>query len=316
MEVVISTSKLNSYGSRVLTEGIDIEQYMKNPIVLWMHNRPYGNRKDEPLPIGKMTDLRKEDDKLIGNIEFDQKDEFARKIEGKYNDGILSMVSAGLDVVELSDEKSTLVEGQTRMTIVKSRLREVSCVDIGANDECLKLYWNNADIEMAESLDRVIPMLEKDLKTNKIELKMKKVLVTLGLEEQANEQEIINAVKELQVKAQKADELEEKFAKMAQKRIALMVENAVKEGKIQADKREVFVKIGQTSGEEVLKETLAAMVQVPDVSASLKQGGSGDTDGELDEKMWDKLDKEGKLLDLKRQDPEKFEKLFEKKFKK
>ena len=45
MEVVISTSKLNSYGSRVLTEGIDTKQYKKNHIVLWMHNRPWETEK-------------------------------------------------------------------------------------------------------------------------------------------------------------------------------------------------------------------------------------------------------------------------------
>ena len=39
-EVIISTSAINSYGSRVLTAGINLKQYKKNPIVLFMHNRP------------------------------------------------------------------------------------------------------------------------------------------------------------------------------------------------------------------------------------------------------------------------------------
>ena len=38
-EAVISTSALNAYGTRILTEGLDIEQYKKNPIVLYMHRR-------------------------------------------------------------------------------------------------------------------------------------------------------------------------------------------------------------------------------------------------------------------------------------
>lgn len=315
MEVVISTSNLNSYGSRVLTEGIDIEQYMKNPIVLWMHNRPYGDSKDEPLPIGKMTNLRKEDDKLIGNIEFDQKDDFARKIESKYDDGILSMVSAGLDVLELSDDKSTLVEGQTRMTITKSRLREVSCVDIGANDDCLKLYYNNTDVQMQDELDRVIPMLNMKENKNKEKSinKMKEVMLTLGLKQEAEEKEAVQAIKELQAKAEKADGLEKEFAKMKEERVKEMVEKAVKEGKIQADKREVFVSIGKTNGEEVLKETLEAMVSVPDVKKSLKKESTNESI-EISAKMWDKLDKEGGLMELKRQDKETFDKLFEKKF--
>ena len=43
-EAVISTSALNAYGTRILTEGLDIEQYKKNPIVLYMHRR--GSRED------------------------------------------------------------------------------------------------------------------------------------------------------------------------------------------------------------------------------------------------------------------------------
>ncbi len=32
-EFVVSTEAVNSYGSRIITDGIDTEQYMKNPIV-------------------------------------------------------------------------------------------------------------------------------------------------------------------------------------------------------------------------------------------------------------------------------------------
>ena len=39
MKVVISNSSVNSYGGRVLTTGIDITQYQKNPILLYMHMR-------------------------------------------------------------------------------------------------------------------------------------------------------------------------------------------------------------------------------------------------------------------------------------
>ena len=143
MEVVISTSKVNSYGSRVMTSGIDVKQYKRNPIVLWMHSRPYGMSENEPLPIGKMTNLRVEEDRLIGTIEFDENDEFAKKIKSKYESGILNMVSAGLEVVELSDDPNLILPGQKRMTIKKSKLREVSCVDIGANDDSLRLYYGD-----------------------------------------------------------------------------------------------------------------------------------------------------------------------------
>ena len=50
-EVIISTEAVNSYGSRVLTAGIDLSQYERNPVLLWMHRRSW-----EPvaMPIGKV----------------------------------------------------------------------------------------------------------------------------------------------------------------------------------------------------------------------------------------------------------------------
>lgn len=88
-EVVISNSRLNSYGFRVLTEGIDTTQYARNPILLWMHNRPFRGTTDEVLPIGKVENLRIDGDNLIGTPVFDEKDEFAQKIKAKWESGIL-----------------------------------------------------------------------------------------------------------------------------------------------------------------------------------------------------------------------------------
>ena len=58
-EVIISNSSLNSYGFRVLTEGIDTAQFERNPILLWMHNRPMRGTTDEVLPLGRVENLRR-----------------------------------------------------------------------------------------------------------------------------------------------------------------------------------------------------------------------------------------------------------------
>lgn len=50
--VRISNDSLNSYGSRVLTSGMSVEQYCRNPVLLYMHQR--GN------VIGYVKDLRVE----------------------------------------------------------------------------------------------------------------------------------------------------------------------------------------------------------------------------------------------------------------
>lgn len=102
-EVVISTSVVNSYGCRVLTEGIDLRQYRRNPVLLWMHRRSFDR---DAMPIGRIENLRVDGDRLIGTPVFDQKDEFAKKIEGKWEDGFLRMASAGIEVVEVSNAPS------------------------------------------------------------------------------------------------------------------------------------------------------------------------------------------------------------------
>ena len=61
-EVIISTEAVNSYGTRVLTDGIDPSQFERNPVLLWMHRRSW-----EPgaMPIGRIENLRKEGDKNV-----------------------------------------------------------------------------------------------------------------------------------------------------------------------------------------------------------------------------------------------------------
>ena len=311
MEVVISTSKVNSYGSRVMTSGIDVKQYKRNPIVLWMHSRPYGMSENEPLPIGKMTNLRVEEDRLIGTIEFDENDEFAKKIKSKYESGILNMVSAGLEVVELSDDPNLILPGQKRMTIKKSKLREVSCVDIGANDDSLRLYYGDKINENAEGIDSIVPLLS-DYKNNKKDKEMNEVAKQLNLADKASERDILDAVIKLK---QENEELKKQREDEKEKRINAMLDEAIKDKRLSKEQRETFALIGKTNGEEVLKNALASLkpaAEIPQINDLLKKEKKEDM--ELSVEMWDKMDREGTLLSLKQNDREKYDALFKLKF--
>lgn len=323
MKVVISNQSLNSYGSRIMTAGIDIKQYEKNPIVLWMHIRPVIGSKEEPLPIGRMENIRVEGENLVGDIVFDEKDDFARKIKGKYEDGFLNMVSAGLDIVELSEDEQYLLPGQTRMTVVKSKLREVSCVDIGANDDSLvdtTLYYKEQVIDMNknEQANEVIPLLKNRLDNNNKKVKkMNEILKALNLKEGATEEMAVKAINSLKEKAARGEEVEKLFNQEKEKRIELMVSKAVEEKKIDADKKDQFINIGKTSGEEALAMCLSQMQPrvLEDVQQAIEDK-KAKIKIELTAEMWDKLDKEGKLYDLKKNDSQTYEKLFEAKFRK
>lgn len=305
IEVVISTEAINSYGSRVLTGGINLKQYKKNPIVLFMHNRPWRGTMDECLPIGKMQNLRVEEGKLLGEIHFDENDEFAKKIESKFEGGFLNMVSAGLDIVELSDENSLLLPGQTRMTIKKSKLREVSVVDIGSNDEALRLYSNNEIMELSADGGCDIALLKVDDDSiNKDEKQMKELLLKLGLAETATQEEALAKLKEIELKAQSADEMAGQILKDKEARIVALVDGAVKDEKITADKKELFLSIGRNSGVEALEATFGAMQ--PAVRPTDIIGGKGSeavgSSATFANMSWAELDKAEKLAELKEKD--------------
>ncbi len=257
-EVVISNSKLNSYGFRVLTEGIDTTQYARNPILLWMHNRPFRGTTDEVLPIGRMENLRIDGDNLIGTPIFDEKDEFAQRIAAKWDAGILKMASAGLEVIELSDDPSMLVQGQRRSTVTKSKLTEVSIVDIGANDDALALYKDGKTITLSAGDSQELDFM--NINTNpKTKAQMKKIALQLGLPENTTEQEIAVAIAQLQKDASETVQLRKNAEQAAEKAIKTAVDEAIKLRKITADKKDHFVAIGKKVGLESLNETLQLM---------------------------------------------------------
>ena len=247
-KVVISTPSLNSYGTRVLTSGIDIEQYKKNPILLYMHRR--GERDD--APSGRVEDVHIEGDKLVGSLVFDEKDDFARKVAQKWADGFLRMVSAGLTIIELSDDPAVLLPGQRRMTITKSKLDEVSVVDIGANDDALALY--NAEggrITLAQGDDLSLPLLQTTPTPNTSQSMNEKIVLALGLSKEATEEQVLGAIAQMKEKSEASD-------KLTLSLVTAQVDEAIRQGRISAEARETYLQIGLTLGCDQLAIALSA----------------------------------------------------------
>ena len=271
-KVVISNSRVNSYGSRVLTEGIDLTQYKRNPILLWMHNRPWRGTKDEVLPLGRVEDILVDGDNLVGTVVFDETDEFSRSIKAKWDAGTLKMVSAGLDVVEMSDSAEYILPGQRRATVTKSKLVEVSIVDLGANDDALALYKDGKMINLSEGNEHFIPELVSNLN---IDNNMKTIALKLGLLEGATEQEILQKISELQGAASKVGELELAVQEQKNNAIVLAVDAAIQAKKITADKKEHFVSLGKTAGVELLNQTLDSIQPASKPTDFIGSGGDG-----------------------------------------
>ncbi len=256
-EVIISNSRLNSYGFRVLTDGIDTAQFERNPILLWMHSRPVLGTTDEVLPLGRVENLRRDGDNLIGTPVFDETDEFARRIKAKWDAGILKMVSAGLDVLEQSNDPEVLLPGQRYSTVTRSKLREVSIVDLGANDDALALYDQGKMICLTDGTD--VPNFLKPINNTLNNNTMKKIALKLGIAETATETEVLGKIAELQTQAAEAADMRLKMEKQTEQAIAAAVETAVKLRKITADKKNHFIELGKKAGLAALTETLELM---------------------------------------------------------
>ena len=253
-EVIISTSRINCYGSRVLTSGIDLSQYQKNPILLWMHRRSYDGSS---MPIGRIENLRLDGDSLIGTPVFDEQDEFAKKIAQKWEKGFLRMASAGIEILEYSSAPEHLMQGQTRPTITRCKLEEVSIVDIGGNDDALQLYHGGKLLQLAKGEDcEHLPLLglstpQKE-QPQKPHTMNKEILQLLGLPDTATESEALGALRLLKEKADKTEAL-------TLASITAVVDTAVADKRITADQKEHFIGLGKMTGVESLSATLALM---------------------------------------------------------
>ena len=268
-EVIISTEAVNSYGTRVLTSGIDLEQFKRNPVLLWMHRRAFDG---ESMPIGKIDNLRVEDGKLIGTPVFDQNDEFARKIESKWDSGFLRMASAALEPIEVNPDPALALEGQTRATVTRCKLIEVSIVDIGGNDEALQLCGaDGKQLKLAAGEDApALPLLKlnepeptpenepgegEEIDTNNKQSKTamnKDQLILLGLPEDASEEQATAALQLMKTKADSAETLQ--LAAVTQ-----CVDQAIADKKILGGQRDHYIKLGKAAGVEMLADTFKAM---------------------------------------------------------
>lgn len=269
--VRISNDSLNSYGFRVLTSGMDVAQYSRNPVLLYMHER--GN------VVGYVKDLKVENNEVTGELMFDCASELSQRCKKQFEFGSLRMVSAGLDILETSEDASVLVQGQTRPTITKSKLFEVSVADVGANDDALVLHKDGKQITLGRDGDCDLPLLNNNNKQKKTEeMDNKTIALQLGLPETATEAEISAKITELNaVKEQNASLMKEKD-KLTLESITNLVTHAIADKRLEEKDKDQFVELGKKIGAEELEKTLKAMHPAVKLSSVIGHQGGTPTD--------------------------------------
>jgi len=126
---IITTPNIDRSCDIVVTSGLNTDNYMKNPVVLWMHD-------DTQLPIGKCVSLYKSSDGIIATVQFADFDtpavgEKAAGIFSLIKQGILNAVSIGFQPLE------NIFNEFGGQTITSAELVEFSIVNVPCNSDCL-----------------------------------------------------------------------------------------------------------------------------------------------------------------------------------
>lgn len=297
---ILHDESLNSYGFWMLTSGADLNQFKKNPIMLFNHNQAWRGVQDEILPIGHWENIRIEEDKILADPKFDS-DEFSQKIARKVDEGTLRMASMGIRVIEESEDPQYLKPGQRFATVLKWKVREASIVDIGSNNNALALYDDKGKLIELSLNDGDIPLKEVQIQND---TEMKEVAKLLKLSEKSTEQEMASAIQSIldenvtlkndlktEMDAKEAlqnklngIELKEKENRKSQAKA--LITKAIKDGRIDEDEKKTTESFWLRNFEADFEDTKAQLERLPKRKSfsDLFQGQS--------EGVWEKRQKE------------------------
>ena len=301
--VRLTNDSLNSYGTRVLTDGLDIEQYNRNPVLLWMHQRGQ--------VIGTLTDIQKEHGEITAQLNFDEASELSQRCKKQWEFGSLRMVSVGIDILEWSNDPNLAVEGQTMATITKSKLTEVSVVDIGANDDAIRLNYQGQQLNLSAGGACPLPSLynqsNQPQSTYPTEMDTKVLALKLGLPEGADETAIYAKIDEIKATSAEVETLRAEKEAVIQREVEALVDGAVAEKKIELKMRDHFIELGKSLGAESLRTTLQAMSPREKLSATLNSSGQA-----VQPKTYAKLSDvpSEELMQLRESDPDHYKQLY------
>ena len=252
---------------RVLTEGVDITQYERNPILLYMHNRGKA--------IGLIKDIKRENGEITGEPVFDEATELSCQCKKQWDFGSLRMVSIGFEIIETSEAPELIVPGQRYATVTKARLIEVSLVDIGANNDAIRLHKNGQLITLGDGGECPIPLLNHK-PTNNPQMDIKTLALQLGLPETADEAAVNAKLAELKGSKEESDKMRAENEQLKLAQITAAVDAAVAAKKIPADKKQHFIDMGKKLGIEDLNATLDAISPAVKLSSALETEPAGD----------------------------------------
>jgi hypothetical protein len=318
-EFCLTDNSVNVYGYRLLTEGLDLAQYKKNPIGFLMHEREGG-------VLVKWEDFRTEGDKLFGKPVINLSHPKGADIAGQVENGFINAASMGkIVVLEASDAKDLMLPTQTGPTVTKWFPREISFVDIPGNHNALanNLFdINDNELNLADFVNPNSNKMSKIFLTAVM-------LAALNLSDKSSEEDANKVFQDLVDSAGKVPGLEKDLADKStaltakEKELAdLKASNVVATVQDLLDKGETDKKLTKSvsaklavsfaTNPEGLKDLIDAMSAQVLVTNNLD--GEAKDLAAFDGKKWDDLYASNELENVRTKFPDLYEKLRKEKF--
>ncbi len=318
MTFVLHDETVNTYGFRMLTSGVNLEEFRKNPVMLLNHN-------DYGLPIGRWENIRVDGTRILADAVFDESDPQGSEIKRKVEGGFIRMASIGAwPPEEKSDAYDLMLPGQTLPTVTRWTVREASIVTIGANHNALVFYdrENNRPIDLNDR-GNLVRLMDRNDKQPNTPRNMSALTGLLNLSDSANETEIASAVRTVigdrdRLKAENAtltsaiDRLNQEKAASKKAEAVTLVDAAIKDGRLDAKGRDGVLALFDKDFDGA-KGMLESIPRRNSVTGQIHRT-AGVAMADLEGKSWDELDKAGKLLDLKDSYPDVYAKKFKERF--
>lgn len=312
----------NTYGFSILTEGIGLTRFSKNPIMLSDHWNSNSN------VIGKWQDVKKEGGLLTAIPDFDTDDDDAAKIAGKVERDYIKACSMG---IIFDREDLTVIGGKVILT--KCELIEVSIVPVPSNANSVRLMHADGkpmeEKEIQELSLSVIPGIKNPELNLNID-NMKKIILSMGalmalgfkdqptdgLDASVVEAKIVELSGTVESLTKKNDALElaaknakEAEAAAAKSRIETKVSLAITNGQIIASQKEDMVNLGLAS-ENALDTLISAMPVKKNFAAGVTTPSGNGTEEVKTMEDFQKLGTDAQLA-YKNDNPEEYKKLVE-----
>jgi hypothetical protein len=255
-------NKMNQYGFRVRNSGLNVDRFRANPVILDSHQ--LGNR----AVIGRWENIQIEGELLTAEAVFDTADENAREIAGKVERGFLRGASLGLNPYSMDNFQ---IAPDGTYDLVKCEVLEASIVPIPNNANAIKLYAATAEgVQQLKDADvpNILLMANevhnyKFSTMNKIKLSALAAMAIALNADQEHEASAVDAgimklKADLDAANKKLEGIEQLEADKKARLAADTVEADIHAGKIDATKKDDFIKLYAESS-DLYKSIMASL---------------------------------------------------------